>query len=65
MTDRCRCRECLEGDALPEQLQGWPDAWQMMLFPSAPASLGTVRDGPATDGSDRDAEASVPLFDRL
>lgn len=32
MVERCRCRECVTGDALPDHLQGWPGAWQMTLF---------------------------------
>jgi len=33
--ERCRCRDCCAGDALPDRLQGWPGAWQAMLFPTA------------------------------
>jgi hypothetical protein len=35
--ERCRCRDCLAGDALPPHLQGWPGAWQMMLIPTGHA----------------------------
>jgi hypothetical protein len=37
VTRRCACRECREGDALPERLQGWPGAYQM-TFIETPAS---------------------------
>lgn len=29
---RCTCPECRQLDALPERLQGWPGAFQLMLF---------------------------------
>ena len=32
---RCACRECLAGDNLPPEYQGWPGAYQLMLFSQA------------------------------
>ena len=33
-TERCRCAECLDLDALPERLQGVPGSFQLKLFPA-------------------------------
>ncbi len=29
--DRCTCEECRELDALPDERQGWPGAFQLRL----------------------------------
>lgn len=36
MIPRCDCSTCRKGDALPVRLQGWPGAYQTMLFPPGP-----------------------------
>lgn len=32
--EHCRCAECRMLDELPEELQGWPGAYQIPLFPT-------------------------------
>lgn len=58
----CRCRECLDGDALPDRLQGWPGATQFRLFPARSVAEPTTYD--IGGWADPECESEVGPYNR-
>lgn len=59
----CRCAECRAGDALPDRLQGWPGAAQLMLIAGLEVAAGPGVEADADTADALDPHAVVaPLL---